>query len=97
MDGCSHRFCAGCITTWCPYNEQSTCPTCRAEVREIRDLATSEVLYEFRGPKTAPSICSKAFVQEQRTLKKRAGLNTGKHDAAVTDDGAAVTDNERQP
>ena len=62
-------------------------------MREIRDLATSEVLYEFRGPKTAPSICSKAFVQEQRTLKKRAGLNTGKHDAAVTDDGAAVTDN----
>ena len=83
VDGCSHLFCEGCITTWCHYNEQSTCPTCRAEVREIRDLATSEVLWEFVGPKTAPSICGKAFVQEQRTLKKSATAKAAAGDTSI--------------
>ena len=71
VDGCPHVFCEGCIVQWCYYRQQTTCPTCRAPVREIRSLETREVLHEFIGPRTTSAlICEKAFALKQRALKQ---------------------------
>ena len=71
VDGCPHVFCEGCIVQWCYYRQQTTCPTCRAPVREIRSLETCEVLHEFIGPRTTSAlICEKAFALKQRALKQ---------------------------
>ena len=68
VDGCGHRFCKECITTWCYYHYQANCPTCRTEIREIRDLSTAAVLHEFAMVEDQPQsvACSDAFVHEQR-------------------------------
>ena len=44
VDGCGHRFCKECITSWCYYHYQANCPTCRTEIREIRDLSTAAAI-----------------------------------------------------
>ena len=71
VEGCPHVFCEGCIVQWCYYRQQTTCPTCRAPVREIRSLETREALHEFIGPRTTSAlICEKAFALKQRALKQ---------------------------
>ena len=73
-------------SSWCYYHYQANCPTCRTEIREIRDLSTAAVLHEFAMLEDQPQsvACSDAFVHEQRTLAKQhhAAAATGARLAA---------------
>jgi hypothetical protein len=68
VEGCGHRFCAGCITKWCFAYEESTCPICRREVRRVDDLK-GIALYTWEGhcvPATDEAL--DAFKAEQCTI-----------------------------
>ena len=73
-------------SSWCYYHYQANCPTCRTEIREIRDLSMAAVLHEFAIVEDQPQsvVCSDAFVHEQRTLAKQhhAAAATGARLAA---------------
>ena len=92
VDGCQHVFCEECIVQWCYYGEQTSCPTCRAPVRQIRSLATSEVLHEFIGPVgTSAPICEQDFALKQRALKQSMEANRS---VEAAESGAAVSRGE---
>ena len=94
VDGCGHRFCATCITTWCYFHSQANCPTCRTEIREIRDLDTAAVLHEFEmvDNQPPPVACSDVFVHQQRKLAKQHNAAAGAGSVAFASDDRAGED-----
>eukprot|EP00964_Phaeocystis_antarctica_P134291 scaffold98550_cov58-Phaeocystis_antarctica.AAC.1 len=68
----------------------ANCPTCRTEIREIRDLSTAAVLHKFAMVDNQPPTvaCSDAFVA--RGEVRPASRDAGKGDAAAASgDGRA--------